>query len=75
MTTRVLAWRRSLGTSQLSAKAYIERESQRLGLQNDNDLVSYVFDGDLRPEAAPLRVRRGVVPGPLLWGGHAGGGV
>jgi hypothetical protein len=31
------------GKLQLSAKAYIERESQRLGLQNDNDLVSYVF--------------------------------
>jgi hypothetical protein len=32
-----------LGDLELSAKAYIERESQRLGLQNDNDLVSYVF--------------------------------
>ena len=31
------------GDLELSAKAYIERESQRLGLQNDNDLVSYVF--------------------------------
>ena len=31
------------GNLELSAKAYIERESQRLGLQNDNDLVSYVF--------------------------------
>jgi hypothetical protein len=32
-----------LGGLELSAKAYIERESQRLGLQNDNDLVSYAF--------------------------------
>jgi hypothetical protein len=32
------------GNLQLSAKAYMERESQRLGLQNDNDLVSYVFE-------------------------------
>ena len=32
-----------LGDFEISAKAYIERESQRLGLQNDNDLVSYVF--------------------------------
>ena len=31
------------GDLQVSAKAYIERESQRLGLQNDNDLVSYAF--------------------------------
>ena len=39
------------GNLELSAKAYIERESQRLGLQNDNDLVSYVFTAayDLRP--------------------------
>ena len=28
--------------------------------------------GGLRPEAAPLRVRCGVLPGPLLWGGHGG---
>src|SRR5262245_14207435 len=27
----------------LSAKAYIARESQRLGLENDNDLVDYAF--------------------------------
>jgi hypothetical protein len=33
-----------IGNLELSAKAYIERESQRLGLQNDNDLVSYVFE-------------------------------
>ena len=33
----------ALGDLELSAKAYIERESQRLGLQNDNDLVSYAF--------------------------------
>ena len=33
----------ALGNLELSAKAYIERESQRLGLQNDNDLVSYAF--------------------------------
>ena len=32
-----------MGDFEISAKAYIERESQRLGLQNDNDLVSYVF--------------------------------
>ena len=31
------------GNLQLSAKAYIERESQRLGLENDNDLVDYAF--------------------------------
>jgi hypothetical protein len=39
------------GDLELSAKAYIERESFRLGLQNDNDLVSYVFtaDYDLKP--------------------------
>jgi hypothetical protein len=33
----------NLGNLELSAKAYIERESFRLGLENDNDLVSYVF--------------------------------
>ena len=33
----------AFGNLELSAKAYIERESQRLGLQNDNDLVSYAF--------------------------------
>ena len=40
-----------MGTSQLSAKVYIEREAQRLGLENDNDLVSYVFTAayDLKP--------------------------
>jgi hypothetical protein len=40
-----------LGDLELSAKVYIERESQRLGLQNDNDLVSYVFTAayDLKP--------------------------
>ncbi len=40
-----------LGNLELSAKAYIERESFRLGLQNDNDLVSYVFTAayDLKP--------------------------
>jgi hypothetical protein len=39
------------GDLQLSAKAYIERESFRLGLQNDNDLVSYAFTGvyNLKP--------------------------
>jgi hypothetical protein len=39
------------GNLQLSAKAYIERESMRLGLQNDNDLVSYVFTAayNMRP--------------------------
>ena len=39
------------GDFELSAKAYIERESQRLGLQNDNDLISYVFTAayDLKP--------------------------
>ena len=31
------------GDLELSAKAYVERESQRLGLQNDNDLVDYAF--------------------------------
>ena len=31
------------GNLELSAKAYVERESQRLGLQNDNDLVDYAF--------------------------------
>ena len=31
------------GNLELSAKAYIERESMRLGLQNDNDLVDYAF--------------------------------
>ena len=40
-----------LGDLELSAKAYIERESQRLGLQNDNNLTSYVFTAayDLKP--------------------------
>jgi hypothetical protein len=39
------------GDLQLSAKAYMEREAQRLGLQNDNDLVSYAFEAtyDLKP--------------------------
>ena len=31
------------GNLELSAKAYIERESMRLGLENDNDLVDYAF--------------------------------
>ena len=31
------------GNLELSAKAYMERESMRLGLQNDNDQVSYAF--------------------------------
>ena len=41
----------AFGNLELSAKAYIERESMRLGLQNDNDLVSYAFTADynLRP--------------------------
>lgn len=34
-----------LGDLKLWANAYIERESSRLGLQNDNDLISYVFGG------------------------------
>ena len=33
----------AFGNLELSAKAYIERESMRLGLENDNDLVSYAF--------------------------------
>jgi hypothetical protein len=39
------------GNLQLSAKAYIARESQRLGLENDNDLVDYAFTAvyNLRP--------------------------
>jgi hypothetical protein len=41
----------TFGNLELSAKAYIERESQRLGLQNDNDLVSYAFTSvyNMRP--------------------------
>jgi hypothetical protein len=41
----------AFGDLELSAKAYIERESFRLGLQNDNDLVSYAFTGvyNLKP--------------------------
>jgi hypothetical protein len=31
------------GDLELSAKVYMERESMRLGLENDNDQVSYVF--------------------------------
>ena len=31
------------GNLQLSAKAYVARESQRLGLENDNDLIDYAF--------------------------------
>ena len=46
MTTRALASRLEFGNLELSAKAYIEREAQRLGLENDNDLVSYVFTAD-----------------------------
>ena len=39
------------GKLRLSAKAYMEREAQRLGLTNDNDLVSYAFEAsyDLSP--------------------------
>jgi hypothetical protein len=39
------------GNLRLSAKAYKERESQRLGLVNDNDLMSYAFTAsyNLRP--------------------------
>ena len=33
----------AFGNLELSAKAYIERESMRLGLENDNDLVDYAF--------------------------------
>ena len=36
----------AFGNLELSAKAYIEREAQRLGLENDNDLVSYVFTAE-----------------------------
>jgi hypothetical protein len=35
-----------LGDLELSAKVYMERESQRLGLENDNDQVSYVFTAE-----------------------------
>ena len=50
MTTRALVSRLEFGNLQLSAKAYMEREAQRLGLTNDNDLVSYAFTAayDLR---------------------------
>ena len=41
------------GKLQLSAKAYMEREAQRLGLTNDNDLVSYAFEASY--ELAPHR--------------------
>jgi hypothetical protein len=39
------------GDLQVWAKAIIERESQRLGLQNDNDSIYYVFGGayNLKP--------------------------
>ena len=58
MTTLVLAWMRSLGTSICRARAYMEREAQRLGLQNDNDLVSYAFTAayNLRPHRFGLDV-------------------
>jgi hypothetical protein len=41
----------AFGNLELSAKAYIERESFRLGLENDNDLVDYVFTAtyDMKP--------------------------
>jgi hypothetical protein len=41
----------TFGDLELSAKAYIERESQRLGLENDNDLVDYAFTAvyNMRP--------------------------
>ena len=58
------------GDLKLSAKAYVARESQRLGLQNDNDTVDYAFTAVVQPEAASLRVGCGVLPGPLLGGGH-----
>lgn len=40
------------GNVQLWASAVVERESQRLGLQNDNDSIYYVFGGtyDLKPQ-------------------------
>ena len=46
------------GNLQLSAKAYMEREAQRLGLQNDNDLVSYAFTAayNLKPHRFGLDV-------------------
>jgi hypothetical protein len=46
------------GDLTLSAKAYMEREAQRLGLQNDNDLVSYAFTAqyDLKPHSFELDV-------------------
>ena len=46
------------GNLELSAKAYIERESQRLGLENDNDLVDYAFTAvyNLRPHRFGLDV-------------------
>jgi hypothetical protein len=39
------------GNLELAAKAYMERESMRIGLENDNDLVSYVFTAayNMRP--------------------------
>ena len=51
MTTRAFGVEAEFGDLELSAKVYIEREAQRLGLENDNDLVSYVFTAayDLKP--------------------------
>ncbi|MBM3222610.1 MAG: hypothetical protein FJZ47_02230, partial [Candidatus Tectomicrobia bacterium] len=46
------------GDIQLYASAVIEREAQRLGLQNDNDSIYYVFGGyyDLKPHRFQLNV-------------------
>jgi hypothetical protein len=46
------------GNLQVWAAAIVERESQRLGLQNDNDAITYVFGGtyDLRPHRFGLDV-------------------
>jgi hypothetical protein len=47
------------GNLRLSAKAYMEREAQRLGLTNDNDLVSYAFEASY--DLSPHRFRFDVV--------------
>ena len=52
------------------AAAVIQNESQRLGLENDNDFIYYTFSAELQPEAASLPVRRRLFSGSLPGGGH-----
>ena len=64
----------AFGNLELSAKAYIERESSGSAWKTTTTWSATCLRQSTtwRPH---LRGGCGVVSGPLLWGGHAGGGV